>query len=194
MVVGIVAFIATIVLVNHARFTGNLVVTNMAYEIALSIRQAQAFGLGVQQQDAGASFDVFNDSAFDTSYGIRFSSSTRSYMLFADNNKNEHFDPPFDEEVDRYTLRQGYTISDFCVPASGPGNQCRESNNLRALSITFQRPQPDAKIRYRNAGNTVKPPTSGSPEDSARIIIESPQGEQRSVTVYWTGQIAVENR
>ncbi|OYV25754.1 MAG: hypothetical protein B7W98_03645, partial [Parcubacteria group bacterium 20-58-5] len=66
-----------IVLTNQNSFNKTVVLTNTAYDIALSIRSAESFGL--EAKLAG--------TAPSTGYGIDFPQTpTSSYTLFADTN------------------------------------------------------------------------------------------------------------
>ncbi|HVU75497.1 MAG TPA: prepilin-type N-terminal cleavage/methylation domain-containing protein [Candidatus Paceibacterota bacterium] len=171
VVTGIIALISSLVLVNNNRFGGEVLLQNLSYDIALSIRQAQQYGISVQnfQGDFGAA------------YGMHFQLSPSSgngvYVLFADAvNHNGLYDSG--ELVQSTTISQGYRVADLCVTPPSSAEVC----GLSTLDITFQRPEPDAYIR-----SSV---VSGLGE-SARIRVESPRGDVKDITVESNGQIAV---
>ncbi|MFC1733488.1 hypothetical protein ACFL6I_24580, partial [candidate division KSB1 bacterium] len=62
---GIMIMITMVVLVNHAAFGGNILVGSLAYDVGLSIRQAQVFGLSVREFGIGT-------GTFDVGYGVHF--------------------------------------------------------------------------------------------------------------------------
>ena len=172
--VGVLTIITAIVLANHARFGGDLLLSNLAYDIALSIRQSQSYGLSVREVGTGTGF-------FDTGYGVYFAENApTSYVLFADRDKDGLYDGGA-ELVEAYTLGRGNTIQSFCGVLSSGVEKCVPL--LSFLSVVFIRPDPDAIIKSSISGDTYS---------SARIVVQSPQGTQREVNVEVTGQISVE--
>jgi len=172
VVSGIIALISGLVLVNNNRFGGEVLLQNLAYDIALSIRQAQQFGISVQRFQGG----------FGAPYGMHFQSSGASaqsvYVLFADAvDENGLYDGG--EIVQSTTVSQGYRIVDLCVTPPDSTEVC----GLTSLDITFKRPEPDAYIRSAGIGNL---------NESARIRLTSPRGDQKEVTVEANGQISVQ--
>jgi prepilin-type N-terminal cleavage/methylation domain-containing protein len=171
VVTGIIALISSLVLVNNNRFGGVVLLQNLAYDIALSIRQAQQYGISVQnfQGDFGAA------------YGMHFQLSPTSgngvYVLFADAvNHNGLYDTG--ELVRSTTISQNYRVSDLCVTPPSSAEICE----LESIDITFQRPEPDAYIRSASVSGL---------NESARISVQSPRGDVIDVTVEANGQIAV---
>ncbi|MFA6552210.1 MAG: type II secretion system protein [Candidatus Paceibacterota bacterium] len=83
LIVSIAIFVIMtgIILVNYGQFGQKILVTNLAYDIALSIREAQVYGMSVKESDLDA-----NSPTFSSGYGINFigGTPTRSYVLFAD--------------------------------------------------------------------------------------------------------------
>src|SRR3989344_1700844 len=85
----IIGVIASVTVYNHREFTDSLEITNLAYTMALSIREAQISGTSVK---AGLSGD------FDKAYGIHFNINdpddpnfpgrNTAYILFSDVNGN----------------------------------------------------------------------------------------------------------
>lgn len=173
--VGILVVITSIVLVNHNLFGGNILVSNLAYDVGLSVRQAQVFGLSVREFGVGT-------GQFDIGYGIHFDSDDfTTYRLFADINRNKIFDiGDGTEEV--FAIKRGFSIKQVCATNSASVELCTGSG-INTLDVVFLRPDPDAYIRV-----------DGDPVGlygRARIIVQSPQGSEREVTVESTGQISI---
>ena len=183
VVASIFVLITTIILVKHSGFNSSTVLGSLAYDIALSIRQAQVFGLAVREFREGGS------ATFDTGYGVHFDSSTpKSYILFADTDRE--FDYDGDSEKDEvFTIDRGNFISDFCATNSSNVEKCSSSGtgNLTHLDIIFDRPDPEAIIRT----NLSEPPLLEI-YGSARIVVSSSNGAERVIRVFSTGQISVE--
>ncbi len=179
VVAGIITVVSSLVFANNSRFGGQVLLRNLAYDIALSVRQAQVFGISVQR------FDPTNTYA--PAYGIHFSaSSPTGYLLFADvlDPQNGTYECPDAgtancELIQSTTIQSGYRVSTLCATPAGEAEVC----DLDDLDISFQRPEPDAHIR-----------ANGDPalHESARIELVSPRGDLKSVRVEVNGQISVE--
>ena len=179
VVLGIFAVLTSVILASHSRFGGVITLENLAYDTALSVRQAQLYGIAVRS---------YGSNNFNVGYGLHFDCNSVSpcnmstYLLFADAlNGNGIYDvgeivtPP-----SPYVLNGGFRVSDICVvPAGGSTYNC----GLNTLDILFKRPEPDAYIRANGASPL---------NDRAKIIVTSPQGNSASVLVEVSGQISVQ--
>lgn len=196
---GIIVIVTAIVISGQANFNRSLILTDTAYTVAFSVRQAQSLGLSSRKfgsvQNAG--------------YGVHFESATsKSYVLFADSlpvapgntqsgNCSGHtiasgldskpgncvYDS-VSEKVTIYNLGQGFTVSSFCGTDSTSTTRCSGSY-LDSLDITFLRPNTQATIMGVRAGAVI-------PLSKASIYISSPDGTQtRCVSVTKVGQVAV---
>lgn len=163
--VGIFTLITTAAVFNNAQFNGNVVLSNLAYEVALSVRQAQFYGITVKQSST---------NTFDAGYGISFNVSTpTSYLLFEDKpTPNKTYDAG--EALETYVMRKGNFISKICLSQSGA------CSSYPSVDISFVRPNPEAYIRH-----------AGSFYSKAEICVSSPGGNKRKVVVESTGQISV---
>lgn len=172
--VAIFTIITSVVLARHSQFSGTLLLENLAYDVALSVRKAQVFGLSVREFTTGS-------DEFGVGYGVYFdSSSNDSYIFFADRNGDGKYTDST-EMVETFSFRGGNFISEFCGILSNNNEKCSGSD-ITSLNILFERPNPEAII------NSI-------PTDiysSARITVSSPQGTERSVVVSVTGQISIQ--
>lgn len=174
--ISIFSVITTVAVFNHSEFNGSVLLTNLAYEIALSVRQAQFYGISVKQSSS---------SNFDSSYGIHIDTSTpasqTSYILFEDTPYGaQHVrdsNGTTDVDTQIFSIAKGNRISKICVDG---GTSCSEAT---VVDITFTRPNPDA---YITAGGV-----QGAYKSRADICVSSPQGIVRRVIVESTGQISV---
>jgi prepilin-type N-terminal cleavage/methylation domain-containing protein len=164
--IAIIALISAVVLMQYGSFNSVILLKSLAYEIALTVREAQTFGVSVRS-DGGT---------FQSAYGVHFNSSEtlrKSYTLFIDRNANNRYDAG--ESVTTYQIGQGNQIESLCVNAT-----CE----LSTLDILFRRPEPDAIF---GVTPVVANPTT------ARVIVGYPDVvKTRTVRVWSTGQIAVE--
>jgi prepilin-type N-terminal cleavage/methylation domain-containing protein len=166
----IFAFIAASIFAGNSNFNSGVLLTNLAYEVALTIRQAQVFGLSVRESVT---------SGFDLGYGVHFNTNNQvNYIFFADINDDGYYTPP-NESIESFTLRRGNKIGSFCVYNVASSKVC--SDTVNTLDITYKRPNPDAIIKVDNAIYKT-----------AEIYIESPKGNRRMVRVDESGQISIE--
>lgn len=180
VVTAIFITISGVVLANHSRFGGQVVLENMAYDIALSVRHAQLYGIAVRR--FGTTFGV--------GYGMHFGSAT-TYQLYADSlGGNGIYDcpdpsnPATCELVESTTIVGGHQITSLCVRSTGNSTFTCGKNRLDVL---FKRPEPDAYIRASTAGVA-----DGVLYEAAQIILTSPRGLQKAITLEHTGQISVQ--
>ncbi len=193
VIVGIVTVISSVILAGSARFDNSILLTNLSYEVALSIREAQFSGLYVVE------FKFGGGSEFDTGYGVNFyktnvggSSNTTDYILFADiiPSGSAIGDQVYSgdssggaEFVKKYSAKKGNYIELFCgINAISSAEQCSDvAGGLTYLNISFYRPNPDANFKS-NTGVVYK---------AAKIYLKSAQGNRRAIRVESSGQISV---
>ena len=191
VVVGIITIITAVVLANNNKYGGSVLLQNLAYDIALSIRQAQVYGISVRS---------LGSSNFSVGYGMHFDiSDPTHYELFADKNDDGFFtsdlDPALDENVSPspYVIGRNYSIAKLCAPAGTDSSTCSSVNQL---DIQYKRPEPDANISARTGtgGGTGQSCVkhSNQCQDSGRIVVQSPRGDILSIVVDATGQISVQ--
>lgn len=173
-VVAIFTIMSSIVLFNYNKFRSDTILTNMAYEVALSIREAQIYGVSVRKGGPGSYSDP---------YGIYLPFNSTQYFLFIDGDDDGEFSGTScttsggDTCVTPYSLQRNVKISKI-QRVEGVGCSNNETNGL---SIVFNRPNPEPVIIGKTA----------SVIDQVEITIESPEGTKRYVEVYTNGQIAV---
>ncbi len=165
--IAIFTVITSMAVYSHAQFNGSVLLTNLAYEIGLSVRQAQFYGISVRQNAS---------SGFDSGYGVHFDLSTpTSYILFEDKTGGSaHIRDGSDTDLQTFTIAKGNKVSRICIDGT-----C----GATILDLTFIRPNPDAFIAVGGV--------TGSYKGKAEICISSPQGSKRKVIVESTGQISV---
>ncbi len=122
IVLAIIALITAVVLARYRSFNSTVLLRDLAYEVALSVREAQVLGISVRGQGG-----VFTDA-----YGVHFTSGT-TYTSFIDEDDNGRYD--MGEDLSSYTIGQGNAITDLCAETT-----C----GLDSLDVLFRRPEPDA--------------------------------------------------
>ncbi len=182
VVATIMIVISAIVLANNNRFGGVVQLEELSYNIALSVREAQQYGISTRRFQ----------NTFGVGYGVYFpyqsGGANDTYATFADAiTRNGIYDCPQPgtsdcELVQSYTMSGGYKINDLCVT---PFSSSTETCGHTRIDVLFQRPEPDAAISY---DGTV---CSGGCAQSARIQLISPRGDTMNVYIYDNGQISV---
>ena len=205
VVLSIIVIITVITLVGQSSFNRSLVLTDTAYTVAFSIREAQALGISSR---------AFADGTTNAGYGVRFASAPAgSYALFADvhptkagNIQNVSVCPghtvgtgpearPGDcrqtqasEIVRTYTLNNGYKVSGFCGNNTGGVEWCNggNSSSLAAIDITYLRPNTQSVILGTRTNGAIIVLTN------AVIRVSTPAGiEERCILVSKVGQVSV---
>lgn len=191
VVLGIITILTSIALSGQSQFNRTLALNNAAYDIALSVRQAQSLGLSSRTYGATG----------NAGYGIALMSGTpTAYTLFADTYPSENPDDancgthprpsckPGDgmyddssELVQTYQLNNGFTLSNFCAISSG-STVC-SANGLTDLAITFTRPDASTVILGKAS--------VWSRYTSACITLRSPQGDERYVSISQNSQVSL---
>jgi len=177
MVLTVFGLITSIVTYNYGSFNNQITLTNLAYEIAMQIREAQVFSMGVR----GA------NNTFDSHYGVYFKAGTGSFISFVDSDGDG-------------LCKSGPT--DFCDACTTP-TECQKiislprnmmvqefkkvsdnSSVTGPVFVTFKRPDPEAIILDSNS--TVI--TSG-----VNVIVKSPDNQYKKIVVRENGYISVED-
>jgi prepilin-type N-terminal cleavage/methylation domain-containing protein len=198
VVITIITIVSAVVIVNQGSFNRSIILSNAAYDVALTLRSAETYGLGTRA--IGSTFNV--------GYGIDFKKASPStFTLFADTyplpstdpaqvchptaditfpsslSGNCVYDSAQGEKVTDYTLEKGITIADFC--AFNGTWSCANSNgsSLTLLDIVFSRPNADPFMSVNGAYS------SGSAPTQACLKLVSPQGGARYVAISASGGI-----
>ncbi|MDP2593590.1 MAG: type II secretion system protein [bacterium] len=185
--IAIFLLVATVALFGYGKFRESITITNLSYDVALSIRQAQTYGLSVREFGG----------AFDAGYGVHFSKDRpNSFVLFADINGDKKFNDTgignscedSSECVSVFLIGGQNRINYFCAKVPFPDtSECSYNGGvLEAMDIVFTRPNTKANFTAtRNAGG------SQPNYESVDIHMASEGGKSRTVTIYKTGQISV---
>lgn len=202
----IFSIITSVVLFQDNSLQGKTLVTNLAYEIALTIRQAQTYGINVKGSFAGDE----GVADFNVGYGVRFGIANPEYVsdlkiktftLFSDGSGTGADDYLLDERSDMgnneslclansqeclevSSISRGNYIKRLCSTVSGV-NKC-----FKELNVSFKRPNPNMHITaFHQDGSTKESDLS-----NATICVASNDGTvRRKVFLQDSGQISVQN-
>lgn len=196
MVLGIIGILSVVVVTSHATFNKTLLLTYTAYDVALTIRSAETFGLGTRATS--------DDTRIG--YGLHFTQDSNTFTLFSDGDRSPTDCHPFrrddaaaddpdtvqgdcaydgsgelspDLSITPYTLGNGMKISEACVFSVGSW-ACDHP-----VDIVFARPNTQAFFAYNGLYDEAY--------TKARITIRSQQNTLSYVCVGRIGEIRVTN-
>ena len=198
--VSVIVIISSVALFHQAKFSSDILISNVAYEIALAIRQAQVYGISSKGNPAAATYQ------YRVGYGVHFEASGTKpdlFLSFVDVPPGQAATPGVDT-IFEYTydaidptpatieLTQGQKIHRFCGHSTTSDIwECwgisPPDYQTMSLDIVFVKPNPDAHITIDYGDGP------SSAYDQAKIVIESGLGDKcRTVRIWTTGQISVD--
>lgn len=190
VVIAIITVITAVVITGQSNYNRTLVLTDTAYTVAFSVRQAQSLGLSSRSASG----------VTDAGYGLRFGTTPTNYTLFADTNRtlpspgasacplgiagtpeakpgNCRYDVGNDLIVQSYTLGRGFTLSDVCAKNGTGSRRCTLD-----VDIVFMRPETRAVITD----------SSNNSYTCAELYVAAPGGTPTKVVrVSQLGEISV---
>lgn len=185
VVLAIFGIMSLIAVFNYRDFQSDAALKNLTYDVALSIRQAQTFGVSASDVDNPLTETTTSPADDKSIHGIYFSDD-RTFILFLDVDRNTFYSSIEDEIVETRKIAAGGTIADTCVGASDVS--CT-SIGTSGLIITFERPFSDAIIR-NNTDDPLDPTYAYTRIDLQTSLNLS---SQKSVEVWASGAIDVFN-
>jgi len=160
----ILVIVSTLIFVDYPGFQSNISLKKAAQEVALTIRQAQVYGLGVREFQTG--------TGIYPGYGVHFDvASPDAFVLFADINSDNIYSGA-QENVELFKIQTGEKISDICVSGGACG--------FNTADIIFFRPKPLVVIK-----------ANGSSYSGVEIKIISPRGQIKTIVILSSGQISI---
>jgi prepilin-type N-terminal cleavage/methylation domain-containing protein len=184
--IGIFVFMSGLLLSRYSAFNQTTLLANLAYDVALTIHQAQSYGVSVKTSTDAA-------DQFGSAYGVNFQTASPSTFTFYSDGSAGSANAPNgvytanlqgDALISVYNMKKGAHISALCA-GSGPGSANCPSG-LNQLDISFKRPDPQAVIKANGA--------PGPSYNYAQITIQSGDNTNSLNVVVWqNGQITVKN-
>lgn len=210
----IFSIITGIVLFNYGDFNASLTMQNLADDIALTVRRAQSYAIGVRGREG--SFQVgygvhFGVTSYDPTKrdadDVLYQGSNKSFILYKDDfTDTEHHYISKDSCggetscLEMLYIKSSDYISGIGVKISGVGDvEYLGDENPSGVSIFFRRPSPEPYIyvlgddgKYWGIENGA-----GKPQiDDVKIEISSLKDpdSKKYITISNTGQISVSNQ
>lgn len=179
--VGIFTIITGLLLARYSNFNQGIILTNLAYDVALTIRSAQSASINVKSAPGTTGYS----GDFSQPFGVYFAENATSFTSFmesnyiSDTNLGRYNQG---EEIATTNITRGSKISDICAGTEGSCN-----SDISELNIIFKRPDPVAHIiSVSSVNNRITPENP-----YAEITVQSIDGATRKIIVRSTGQISV---
>ncbi len=172
VVISIFVIMLSISMFNYGKAQEKVEATNLAEDIALTLRQAQVYGISASGHVL-AGEDFYNSTTESQYYdvtgeardithdrsvrGVAIKIGSNVVDLFEDSGPNNNF--YFSDGEDTILDERKIYSSDVSIASIDvcDGTQCvRKNDNDGVLSISFQRPYPDAYIIYRRGSSSPK--------------------------------------
>lgn len=205
VVISIVAILTGVILIDNRKYKSSLSTQNLADDIALSIRKAQSYAVGVYG----------NESLFDSGYGVHFAvvskedssnpklsdGTNKSFVLF----KDIAYDNMYNKKTGG-----GFSVNSCGSPSLE--NECLEileikssdtinsievtyNNTMKtypgAIDITFKRPNLEPTFCITNDNNDGICNNNSSSVESVTINVKNINGTSKKITIWKNGQISV---
>lgn len=190
IVIGIFAVISAIILFNYSSFRSNTTVNTVAQEIALTVRKAQSYSLGLQAPGLLSGLPV-------KGYGVRFESNKPDQIVFFAeispiDNQYTVATPdcsapaPGQECVEYYRIETGDIIQDIIVD----GEVINLTDPSSSIDIIFKKPTGETVFCVHKFSSTCSS-SSTSSVGVVDVLLVSKSGINKTVRIYANGQISV---
>lgn len=165
VVVGIMTIMNLLIFANYPEFSQRLALKRTSEDVALIVRQAQAYSLGIKRP-VGATEDNYNG------FGVRFDkreANKKSLTIFTGNGG-------YGEDFQEYKINTG----DVVYELKACKTTCNDNDKVDVLDIFYPRATPVATI---NNGDY----------SYAEITIQSPKKKTRIIKVWISGQVSIKD-
>jgi len=196
--VSIFVFMTTLVISKYGNFNQNVLLTNLAYDMALTFRTAQTFGVSVKAaDDQNNPCNQPGASPFQCVYGIHFDTlKNTTFTLYAMpiSTARTYYTYPAGAggaDIYTYTLRNGAHIDSI----TDQSNTHSIGPTYPTVDVYFKRPDSSSHICMVDPAGTSPQCDAAAGITSVRvkIVSDSNANNYRTVVVYRNGQITVEN-
>lgn len=192
VVLGIFAVVSGIILFNYRSFRTNTTVNTVSQEIALTVRKAQSYALGLQASGVLASLPV-------KGYGVRFESTRPDQITFfaelspADNQytttANLCGTPGLGEEcIEYYKIDTGDKIEELIINS----DVIKLTDPLSSVDVIFKKPSGDVIFCVHSTVYPLCSSTTSTPVSTFDIVLVSQDGVRKSVHIFGNGQISTD--
>ncbi len=181
--IAIIGIITSITIVKYSSFDSTVLAKSAAYEVALTIREAQINSVSVKRGSDNGTNDIFSYP-----YGVHFTKDSNVYTAYAfessDPDDYPFYDPLHRKDVGTFAMDRGMKVTEICI---NNASQC----DYVSLDVAFRRPEFNTLFYATLEGGGVEQNSNGV--TNAQIKVASPNGIHTFVVeVTSLGQISVD--
>jgi len=204
VVIGIFTIISVIIIFDYGNFRSTSSLQNLADDVALSVRKAQSFAIGVR----GAGSDGFSPGYgvhfstknIDPSEPTTYSGSSRSFVLFANIDNDTSYDndgscgitnlTEVNECIEELRVMSSDKISKISYYVSNTEYQIAEGD---VIDIFFLRPNPEPTFCYKEKAHASSSACDVENISSIKIKILNDANPSyfKTIIIWNNGQISV---
>lgn len=196
VVISIFMVVAGIILFNYRDFNTNATTNNVAQEIALTIRKAQSYSLGLQAPGVLSTLPV-------SGYGVRiFANLPDRVMFFSELMVDNQYTTSFLNPTCGSPLLNGLTVEEcleYNIIGSNDridkiyidGQELATLDSAGSVDIVFKKPSGEVVFCVHTFGSLCTS-SSSSPVHYVMLVITSPTQFTKNVIIYNNGQIVVQ--
>ena len=182
VVIAISTIVMTSLIIQQSKWNNRLTINTQTYELALIIRQAQYYSLGVRGSN------LLSGDQFSASYGTYIDMTVpNQYIFFIDKNKNNFLDSG---ETIETNFLHGVEIDRVCGTKKGSEKCSTEVQSIESVGISWFRPRLNAVIIFFNHGggspSSIEPPVTIYLKSTGNTNLET------SITVNSNGLISID--
>lgn len=213
VVIAIFLVITGVVIFDYGSFRSNVSLQNLTDDVALSIRKAQSFAIGVRGVSKGGIF-VFSDN-----YGVHFSmnsiqpigalsGSNKSFLMFSADSSLKYTEPIVTPTtcgdvsnnscLELFKITSADFVEDIIYTiGSVDHSSLSENSNQASVDIVFKRPNPRAEFCYKKTLSVTEDCLDPSPSSISIVMSNgetalSGRKKIKKITVQNTGQISIQ--
>lgn len=195
VVISIFTLVTFATIFNYNTYRSSSSIQNLSDDIALAIRKAQSYAIGVYKTSSG----------FNYGYGISFStqnnpssllmSSNKTFVLFTDVSDNKKYNYSSTSSICGEISSTNECTEIFNITTADEISEIYANDSLigdsKMVDVYFKRPNPDAVFCVRNIGGS----SCESNISNIKIVISSQEDNEenksKSIKIWNTGQISV---
>lgn len=166
IVLGLIGVLSSVIMARYQSFDSTTLLRNLAFEVALSVREAQIMTISTSNQGG----------SIQTSFGVYFTAASNNFVIFADKNGNDVYESAT-EFIKTVSLPQGASVKRLCVNTDSGMKSCDRAS----VTVTFDRPHLNTSIKS----------TPSATIQSAEIELQSRRGGVRTVIIDKSSRIEV---
>ena len=175
--VGIFVFMTALLLAKYNGYYSGTIFKNQAYDVAITLRQAQSFGISVKADPGNV-----NSPSFSAAYGVSFpGTNVTGFELRAYSGTPTSGFTEGALEKD-YKLKYGAYFDKFILTQDGSTNP----SYADSVYVVFQRPNPEAIICPKINGSVTC-----NFYKYLELVMKSQDGKTKSIKINSSGQISI---